>query len=197
MAVVIFGSSPRPEGQVRLAPCGWSKLPRCPQGFPAFPSGSWLGKVLEDPKFWCHPCGAKKSRAGPGGCFGEPRLYLSQGTGPGDQDAGEGVALGHLWGSWSSPQWDQRHLVACTRLCPSESCLPPPGAAIGLHGTESPSNEWINKSYKAVRDLLDFNIREIMRAFLLACNITGPNRITTRVYPRAFPWRWAGFQLRG
>lgn len=77
--------------------------------------------------------------------------------------------------------------------CASESCLPSPGAAIGLHGTESPSNEQRNKSYKAGRDLLDFNILEIMRTFLLACNITGPNRITTRIYPRAFLWRWVGF----
>lgn len=78
-------------------------------------------------------------------------------------------------------------LAASSRLRPSESCLPSPGAAIGLHGTESPSNERINKSCKAAGDLLDFNIGEIMRTFLLACNITGPNRITTGLYPCAFP----------
>lgn len=85
-----------------------------------------------------------------------------------------------------------QHLPAA----PAEPCggkpPPPPAAAIGLHGTESPSNEQRNKSYKAGRDLLDFNILEIMRTFLLACNTTGPNRITTGIYPCAFPRRGVG-----
>lgn len=81
------------------------------------------------------------------------------------------------------------------QVCALGNSLAPPGAAIGLHGTESPSNEQRNKSYKAGRDLLDFNILEIMRTFLLPCNITGPNRITTRIYPHAFPWCWVGFYL--
>ncbi|XP_062442084.1 uncharacterized protein LOC134146004 isoform X2 [Rhea pennata] len=71
-----------------------------------------------------------------------------------------------------------------------ESCLRTPAAAMGLHGAESPSAERRNKSCKAVWDLLDFNILEIMRTFLLTCNITGPNRITTRIYPDAFPRHW-------
>lgn len=89
--------------------------------------------------------------------------------------------------AWSRPAFGFWLLAASSRLHPSESRLPPPGAAIGLHGTESPSNERINKSCKAAGDLLDFNIGEIMRTFLLACNITGPNRITTGLYPHAFP----------
>lgn len=136
--------------------------------------------------------------------FGEPMLGQSPGTaGHPGKGGGTGAAVG-LEPSPSGDQWLRTGLPAPARstgprphqVRASKSFLPAPGAAIGLHGTESPSNEWRNKSYKAGRDLLDFNILEIMRAFLLACNITGPNRITTRIYPHAFPWRWVGFQLR-
>lgn len=103
---------------------------------------------------------------------------------------------------WSHAQREPLALdgAACSclwphQVCTSEKSLPPPGAAIGLHGTESPSNERRNKSYKAGQDLLDFNILEIMRTFLLPCNIMGPNRITTRIYPHAFPWCWVGLRL--
>lgn len=114
---------------------------------------------------------------------------------------------GHTGGAGAIPSGKQRLWLelpapACSTFlqpcqgCASGSCLPPPGAAIGLHGTESPSNEQRNKSCKAGRDLLAFNILEIMRTFLLACIITGPNRITTKIYPHASRWCRVGFKLQ-
>lgn len=162
--------------------------------FLLFPPGPGLGRCWKTPNLGVTSMGPRRAGPGQGGVLESSaftqagaRLQGTRTLGKG----GTGTLVGLVEPSPAGPEAFGRLHAA-----PSFGKLPP-GAAIGLHGTESPSNERINKSYKAVGDLLDFNIREIMRAFLLACNITGPNRITTRLYPRAFPWRRAGFQPRG
>lgn len=208
------------HGQIRtgqLPPCCGDCLCQAQLSL-AFPAGFWHGKVSEDPRGGAR--GARWACTGPGEQvalhyavrIGElpinapTEVRLGESTlGHSFRTAGhpgKGGGTGTLVGLQPSPAGPVALAgAACscsTCLQPHqsrawESRLPPPAAAIGLHGTESPSNEQRNKSYKAGRDLLDFNILEIMRTFLLACNTTGPNRITTRIYPCAFPRRGVGF----